>query len=332
MAYKRKIIKIKSNKDFYEMYRKSRIIIKPKPIKKIHKVNKNKINKVKPQADSYKFTFSAFDNLTDIERKTDSLWVLGTGYGITKLPKNAIQKLNNKTTLAFHNTFPHITTMHKIHPTYWSWLDPSAAMEGLQYLKNNAQQIIPIIHQGLVGDGVNFRKYFGNSLCNFYDYHNLLKNINTHTPFYIPKSTSIKALSWANKELVMNNPTKRTSFGFVVGSSYNSSKIDSNRHHKFESGMYMTENKLSSFIFPLAHFLGFKNIIYLGFEGTGPRFFQMNNNKIGAGRPGYNEGIENWSKWSKTLGINIISVISEKFSKTAKYFTYTEINEALERY
>lgn len=330
MRVKRKIIKIKSNEDFQQVYRRSRIVIKP--TKQILKVNRKKINKVNTHADSYKFTFSPFDNLTNIERKTDSLWVLGTGYGITKLPKNAIQKLNNKTTLVFHNTFPHITKMYGINPTYWTWLDPSAAMEGLQYLKNSTQQITPIIHQGLIGDGVNFRKYFGNSLCNFYDYHNLLKNINTRIPFYIPKSTSIKALSWRDKELVMNNPTKRTSFGFVAGSSYNSSKQNSNRHHKFEGGMYMTENKLSSFILPLAHFLGFKNIIYLGFEGTGPRFFEMKNGKIGAGRPGYNEGMENWSKWSKTLGINIISVIPEKFSKTTKYFTYTEINEALERY
>ncbi len=332
MMPKRKIIKIKSNEDFQQVYRRSRIIIKP--TKKIHKVNK-KINMANERlhADSYKFTFSSFENLTNIKRTADSLWVLGTGYGITKLPKSAIQKLNNKTTLAFHNTFPHITTMYGIHPTYWSWLDPSAAIQGLKYIKDNSKhKTTPIIHQGLVGDGVNFRKYFGNSLCDFYEYYDLLKSINKHTPFCIPKSTSIKALSWNDKELVMNNPNKRTSFGFVVGSSYNSSKIDSNKHHKFESGMYMTENKLSSFVIPLAHFLGFKNIIYLGFEGTGPRFFEMKNGKIGAGRPGYNEGMENWSKWSKTLGINIISVIPEKFSKTTKYFTYTEINEALERY
>jgi len=328
---KRKIIKVKSNEDFHQVYRRSRLIIKP--TNQIHKVNKktNMANE-RLHADSYKFTFSSFENLTNIKRNTDSLWVLGTGYGITKLPKNAIQRLNNKTTLAFHNTFPHITKMYGINPTYWTWLDPSAAMEGLQYLKNSTQQIIPIIHQGLVGDGVNFRKYFGNSLCNFYDYHNLLKNINTRIPFYIPKSTSIKALSWENKELIMKDPTKRTSFGFVVGSSYNSSRIDLPKHHKLESGMYMTENKLSSFILPLAHFLGFRNIIYVGFEGTGPRFFDIKNTSIGAGRPGYDEGMKNWSKWSKTLGINIISVIPENFSKTTKYFTYTEINEALERY
>jgi hypothetical protein len=94
----------------------------------------------------------------------------------------------------------------------------------------------------------------------------------------------------------------------------------------------MTENKLSSYIIPLAVYLGFKRIIYVGFEGTGPRFFDMNNLKIGAGRPGYDEGLENWSKWSKEMNIEIYSLIPETHSNTTKFFNYISLNEALKKY
>jgi hypothetical protein len=283
----------------------------------------------------FNFQFNEFTNKIDLTKikKEETLWVLGTGYGLSLLPKNLLQMLNTKPTLAFHNSFPHIKTMYGITPTYWTWLDPSAAIEGLKFLSKNVNvKTTPIIHKGLVGNGINFKKYFGNTSCNLKEYYDLLKSINHHIPFYIPNSTSIKALSWVDKEFVINNPHKRNDFGFVVGSTFTNSKINDNKHNKIEDGMSMVENKLSSFILPLAHYLGFKRIIYVGFEGTGPRFFDMNNLKIGAGRPGYDDGLQNWSKWSKKLEIEIFSLIPSDKSKTTKFFNYITLDEALKKY
>lgn len=296
---------------------------------------KNKSNTVR-DCSLYNFSASEFTNkiLHDkIKNKKDNtLWVLGTGYGLTLLPKDLLKELNSKTTLAFHNSFPHIKSMYGITPTYWTWLDPSAAMEGLRYVsKNRDVKTVPIIHKGLTGNGVTFKKYFGNTLCNLKEYYDLLKSINHNTPFYIPNSTSIKALTEKDKESVIKNPKNRNDYGFVVGSTYVSNKIKGT-NTKVENGMVMTENKLSSFIIPLAYYLGFERIIYVGFEGTGPRFFDMNNLKIGAGRPGYDDGLKNWSNWSKELNIEIFSLIPSDKSKTTNFFNYITLNEALKKY
>jgi hypothetical protein len=296
--------------------------------------NKNLIKTPRVDCSSFTFNFTEFSNKINLKNnKDETLWVLGTGYGLTLLPKELLKELNNRSTLAFHNAFPNLTTMYGINPTYWTWLDPSAAMEGLNFLeKNKNTKIIPILHQGLIGNGVNFKKYFGNTLCNLKQYYDLLLKINVYIPFNLPKSTSIKALSWKEKEYVIKNPTHRNDFGFVVGSTYNPLSKNDEKNSKIENGMYMTENKLSSYIIPLAVYLGFKRIIYVGFEGTGPRFFDMNNLKIGAGRPGYDEGLENWSKWSKEMNIEIYSLIPETHSKTTKFFNYITLNEALKKY
>lgn len=265
-----------------------------------------------------------------------SLWVIGTGYGLTLLDKKLVSQINQKITLAFHNSYPHCTKFG-INPTYWTWLDPSAAMPGLNILKKQKKEKapIPLIHRGLTGDGLNFRKYFGNTLVQYEEYHNSLVKVSEHYPICILPGTSLKALPFTDAKTAYENPEKRTKHGVLVGSAYDykSGKVRTgDKHAKVENGMFMTENKFSSYIIPLAHYLGFNNIIYVGFEGIGPRFFAMNNTRIGAGRPGYDLGMQNWSKWAKSLGIKIYSLIPNGKSRTTKYFNYIKLEEALKRF
>lgn len=346
----RKLRKIKQIPVVSKSDRRQRTITKPrntnssitkqKRIKGQRNNSKKMIQNRKPAVvESHTFKpkkYSLRVSPNDLKQKCHkkSLWVVGTGYGLTLLDKSLVKEINKKQTLAFHNSFPHCVKFG-INPTYWTWLDPSAAMPGLAVLNKTQPEKapIPLVHPGLAGDGKTFRMYFGNTLCNFKDYHEQLVRVSQKYPICLLKGTSMKALPSAEAMRVYNNPIERVNHGFLVCSAYvGPNKRDDARHAKLENGMYMTENKFSSYILPLAHYLGFSNVIYVGFEGTGPRFFEMKNKRIGAGRSGYEMGMENWSRWHKELGINIYSLIPNGKSNTTKYFRYIKLEDALERF
>ena len=189
--------------------------------------------------------------------KNKSLWVIGTGYGLTLLDKKLVGKINDKITLTFHNSYPHCTKFG-INPTYWTWLDPSAAMPGLNLLNRDKKEKapIPLVHHALTGNGLDFRKYFGNTLVQYEEYHNSLVRLSQSYPICILPGTSLKALPFSEAKMVYENPKERTNYGVLVGSAYHhkSGKTGTgDKHAKVENGMYMTENKFSSYIIPLAH-------------------------------------------------------------------------------
>ena len=151
----------------------------------------------------------------DVKKKcfSKALWVIGTGYGITLLDKNLVKQINNKITLTFHNSYPHCQQFG-INPTYWTWLDPSAAMPGLMKLNEAKHQNppIPLVHPGLAGNGKAFRKYFGNTLCPFDRYHNHLVGAASRYPICVLPGTSLKALPNHEAKKVYETPKDRTKY------------------------------------------------------------------------------------------------------------------------
>jgi len=213
-------------------------------------------------------------------------FVLGTGDTLLRY-KEEVNQLGDHKTLAFHRFFPYGLKYFDIIPDFWTWQDPAAAVEGLQYLDALADEELTkfkkmtlVIPSFLVEDYNYFRLYMGTTPLrgsDFDDYVKILYSLKKKgIKIDVFKATTTKYLSLvpsSEPSLVgkdfHSDPSLRFGLDKVV---YCTAEYDDERVMTCGTFKWGQENKVSSALFPVAYYLKAKNVFVIGFDLKGLRF------------------------------------------------------------
>jgi hypothetical protein len=260
------------------------------------------------------------------------IWFIGTGASCARYSKY-VKMLGERRTMVLHRAYPHCVKHFGFHPTYWTWLDPDAAMDGLNYLmklKKVPKTKILLLHPQLESKTRHeFIRTTGTSVLSRNDpdwnnYIKLLKKVEAKgTRVKRVKAMPLKQLIGEKgkyQELFNNTDDIKNRFNgeqIVVGSGYEKGKKAP-----------LLESKLTSTMLPLAIELGYKRIFIVGFDYQGGRFYRPKH--LIKQNPNYHEDLLlKWKKWGQQSGFEIFSVVEDSFTKTNKYIDYIPIKKAI---
>jgi len=288
------------------------------------------------------------------------LWLVGSSESLLNYD---IARLKTQETLVLQQVFPHINTIFGVVPKYWTWADPNGAIEGLQYLDSLAgegfeqfKDMTIILPDYVAGSVDTFRKYCGTTPLQrqsygwqAYEYY--LQQLNN-------RGMNIQVIpATSTKQIALNEDSEPDLLGrewlgeeahvrfsldkFVAGScEFDSESVIGD---KYKWGL---ENKLSSFMFPMAHALGAKQAFVLGFDCIGGRFYEVygtSKRHSGARHPWNDETqsgnvnqiplkfIQKWLQWKEHHGMEIYNVVENEYTILNDVLEYVEFNTALNR-
>ena len=263
--------------------------------------------------------------------KNDNLLVVGTGEGVNHVDFEAFFKsfniLNKRVgVLAFQEAYPHLIEQRNVFLNYYTWSDPYSSLEALSYpIPSTTKVLVP---EFMARDYATFRMYCGTTPIGrlsgkWEEYIDLLEI----TPHELISSTTTKYLCQnpyselllRGKDYLGSEAEKRFELGKPI---YGSVYFDSEQviGTKYIWGL---ENKLSSYVLPIAHHLGVKNVYVCGFGMKGGRFFDKEKTRMPFNDESQSESqheiplmiIKKWvDDWKKFHGMNIYSIESDEWS------------------
>ena len=277
------------------------------------------------------------------------LWLVGSSESLLNYD---IARLKTQETLVLQQVFPHINTIFGVIPKYWTWADPNGAIEGLQQFKD----MTIVLPDYVAGSVATFRRYCGTTPLQrqsygwqAYEYY--LQQLNN-------RGMNIQTIpATSTKQIALNEDSEPHLLGrewlgaeahvrfaldkFVAGScEFDSESVIGD---KYKWGL---ENKLSSFMFPMAHTLGAKQAFVLGFDCIGGRFYEVygtSKRHSGARHPWNDETqsgnvnqiplkfIQKWLQWKEHHGMEIYNVVENEYTILNDVLEYVEFNTALNR-
>ena len=303
--------------------------------------------------------------------KCEDLWVLGSGESILRYAES-VKKLNSKDTIVLQRCFPHIYTMYDIIPTYWTWADPTGAMEGFEFLNSmrdsdlkKFKDMTIILPEYVAAPYQDFRCYAGTTPMGrvqhgwgAYQYYledvqrrgikvMILPATSTKRLQLFPDTElSLKGKDWLGGDFEERFKNEKV----IIGSTpFDSESVIGDQYK------WGLENKLSSFMLPIADKLGAKNVYILGFDCVGGRFYEVSG--ISAYSLYHREHIMNsgdrhpwndesqkksmteipldimrkWLEWKPSHKMNIYNVVEDEFTALNNVFEYKEFEQALGR-
>jgi len=224
--------------------------------------------------------------MTTILGNDKTLIVLGSGE-TTGTHYHLLEKIKNKKYLVLQGVFPKCYESLNVVPDYWTWFDPNGSIAGMKKILENPnneefKKIIILLPHYVVGTYNYYRQYagttqLGNSASKWETYLRLLDKVR--------KVCKVEVISCTTMKNIKNFPNQNKDFcshdlngedyylRFVAGKPiFGTVEYDSDivyqMHYKW--GL---ENKLSSSIFPLAYFMGATDLLVVGFDLRGGRFY-----------------------------------------------------------
>ena len=278
----------------------------------------------------------------------ENLVLLGPGESVS----NGIKKifhLENMETLALHRVFPTAHTLYNHIPNYWTWADPDAATDGLLYLLKNHKQepdlkkMKIVIPNYVCGTYEEFRKFagttpLGRDIALWEKYSVLLEQVKQFMNVDIFEAITTKNIStdpFNNLDYTADIHDTECFYRFtfpdkvVLGTvRYDSERVIAT------ANKWGLENKVSSFMFPIAFYLRAKNVYCLGFDFVGARFFDKTKTRHAWGNntARLNESIkfslslvDKWKSWSKIHGMSLYCAAPKSESLLSLSLSYKEI-------
>jgi len=249
-----------------------------------------------------------------------------------KNQKHKIDNFPKAEIMALQSVFPNCVDTLDMLPTMWTWLDPHGAVEGLRYLLENKSLLkdIKIIIPHFTTKGPEYFKLFaGTTPVNWKEYQRLLNEVSLLTDISVFNATTAKNINncplnnrdyWEKSihddEAYLRFMGPRPVFGTV---RYDGDYVVGTKYH---GGL---ESKLSSFLFPLCHYLRFGEIYCIGFDFVGPRFYESSSSSF---RSAFGQNvteingeirislsfIKKWYEWSNLHGMRFYSMALDKES------------------
>ena len=290
----------------------------------------------------------------------NKLWLIGSSEALLNYD---VSKLKTQDTLALQQVFPHITTIFGVVPKYWTWADPNGALEGLQFLDSltgegleQFKDMTIILPEYVAGSAEMFRSHSGTTPLLRQQYgwqayqHYLSQVSNRGIRVQVLPATSTKYIALnkeseptlENKDWLGEDATSRFALEkFIAGScEFDSESVIGD---KYKWGL---ENKLSSFMFPMAHALGAKQVFVLGFDCVGGRFYEVygtSKTYSGTRHPWNDETqsgnvnqiplnfIQKWLQWEEHHGMEICNVVENQYTILNSVLEYVDFDMALDK-
>ena len=275
------------------------------------------------------------------------LWIIGTGES-SYIYRNEIKRLINENTLAFHRVFPYCKKYFDFYPSYWTWFDPDAALQGIHHILNSDDRALRkmriVVPDFVVSNKKDFLKNTGgtpiaekpdNRLWNSYvdsvqKMSDKLDSAVTLIPAISGKRVANNKAGFPHLRKEFQNPVVRFSYEkMIIGSGLRLNQLN---HKKFQ-GWEPYENKLSMCLFPLAHHLGAKRVFVVGFDCKGGRFYKRSHKLWKPNMMGIKQAlkyIDLWKQWQSHTGMEIYSVVEKQHTLLNQYLPYYPFKQLLE--
>lgn len=224
--------------------------------------------------------------MTTILENSETLIVLGSGE-TTGTQYHLLERIESKKFIALQRVFPECYESLNIIPDYWTWFDPNGSIAGMKKILENPnnedfKKIIILLPHYITGTYDYYRQYagttqLGHPASKWEAYLNLLDKIK--------KVCRVEVIPCTTMKNIKNFPDQNKDFSpydlsgedyylrFVTGMPiFGTVEYDSETVYqmRYKWGL---ENKLSSSIFPLAYHMGATDLLVVGFDLKGGRFY-----------------------------------------------------------
>jgi len=253
----------------------------------------------------------------------DKLFALGVGESIRFYEKQIPDIFEKYKTITLHNGFIKLYEKFGKYTDYYTWGDPFGALHTLRYL--NTIDVIKtkiLIPSTMLGTYEDFRKYHGTSRISqdnkWDEYKSLIFQLYNKgfTIFEIPTGTM--------KENNYSVVDRFNGDKMVMGTWKWTGDASEER--------CTTETKLTSLIFPLAHYLDFDEVDVLGFDLIGGRFYDKIEGVPSDPWPKHQlplliENMKVWDDWKEHHNMNLVSVVNDDLTINNQALEYKDISE-----
>ena len=266
------------------------------------------------------------------------LLAIGPGQSTIELGDQLTNLNKDIKTLGLHRVFPFLKEEFDIDIDYWTWGDPEAIEKGINYIKENPTTPIPtMIVPWWYRSVEDFSKMIGTSpITKSKDrinlYHNFLEQYkdkvhyieNAYASRYLTENNQTPLDEDGNLPLAyISNPKLRFSGQFTI---FGTVPFDG----KHSESNWAQENKFTTAILPIAHYLKTTEIYCLGFDNKGGRIDshvpQSNNNPDTIAN--YMKKMYPWvNEWKEYHKINIYSVTPNEYTPNNLILEYKPLKE-----
>lgn len=260
-----------------------------------------------------------------------------------------IKNLKNTNILGLQWVFPYTHKLFGLAPDYWTWGDPHGATSGLKYILENHKEYPEIRDMKILiphfacSTYKDFRNYsgttpLGRDLSLWDEYLDLLSKVSEILEVEKVKSTTTKNIflsPQSNRDFLGNIHGEESYIRFMQAPIFGTVEYDGDRVLNSIS-KWGLENKVSSLMFPLAHYLNAENVYSIGFDFIGSRFYNKNLSRHAWGRnvSDLNEKIkyslslvEKWIEWKDYHNMEIYSLSEDSASLLNLVVPYKDVGE-----
>jgi hypothetical protein len=260
------------------------------------------------------------DNIFKTPKK---ILAIGTGESVIEFVKTKQKIPEDYIKFGMHRALPYLLENSSIRLDYWTWGDPDAILEGLSlYEKYSPHELPTIIIPDLLLNSEISKKWskltkvatdkkYGELYDSLIDMAYSLNKLEV-----IPNS--IYAFQEGSTPRYMKDPSIRFNRSSTIFGSFTKA------HENFQK-YFVSENKFTSIMLPICHYLGAAEVYNLGFDNKGNRIDGKYPMKLGRDVPSL-ELFKKWKvDWAPYHKMEIFSVIPDKFTNINTVLGFKEL-------
>lgn len=253
---------------------------------------------------------------------------IGPGQSTIELGHKLVNLDKSIITLGLHRVYPYLKEEFNIDIDYWTWGDPEAIGRGIDYIEANPQTNIPkMIVPWWYRNIDDFSKMIGTSTLNNHpkrieQYHNFLNEYSDKV-HYIENAYASRYLTENNQLSLISNPEERFNNNKVILGTV---PFDG----KHSESNWAQENKFTTAILPISHYLKASEVYCLGFDNRGGRIdshVPQSHNKPSIIK-NYMSKLQPWvNEWVGYHNMSIYSVTPDKYTPNNQILKYKPLEE-----
>ena len=256
---------------------------------------------------------------------SEPIWILGPSADLNKYKDFIINNLQDKNTFAIGHVFPDIVLNWSFIPNFFSWHDPHQTQKTQRYfnqiqnkLKDSSKKSTAVVSDFVK----NFNSFpassdYGknkNEWAGYEKFQDALIDFD-FTDIIYAKAIYMQWINWGHRghEINMELTDKLCFDPNYRFNEYELTTFGTRKQYlpiKQDPRNCQLENFLTHTALPILHFMGFKQIFILGFDGQPKKSYPW-------GRPKINPlhaqfcGLEKWIEWKPFHNMNFINLQSE---------------------
>jgi hypothetical protein len=245
------------------------------------------------------------------------LYAIGVGESVRAYKDKLPTIFSNHKTITIHNGINKLYEHYGLICDYYTWGDPFGSLHGLRFLDSLEDVVSTVI---IVPE----------TMSKSYDYfrqHHGTTRASTHWDEYIGLINKLSDKGFN----VVTVPTRTTKEKYPT--------LDERFGHECmwmgtvpyggdaSEARSSAETKLTSLLFPLAHYMGFNTVKVLGFDCIGGRFYDAIDGVPQQPWPSHQlpmlqDNMRIWQSWKSRHNMSLISVVEDKYTINNKELEY----------